>query len=171
MKPWGGSGRSIAETVVILVICRVVIDSGLFTPGFGVCCLQRGRRPGKTCHVQWSTWTLGEHVEEWHSLKKVSVLPIAITDHTATEHLQSFSGSGHLTAVRNVPLLHTSTQHPGISLHDQAFSRVGTATTNVGWKCLGTRVPRTPNCSLGWIINLDLFYRNTSYPKTQRTYH
>ena len=68
-------------------------------------------------------------MEEWHSLKKVSVLPIETTDHTATEHLQSFSGSGHLIAVQNVPLLHTSTQRPGMSLHDQAF---GTA-NNKRW--------------------------------------
>jgi len=95
-------------------------------------------------------------VEEWHFPRKpqVNVLRIATTDHAATE--QTTSGSlGDISWVqktphrRNAPLLHTSTQWPGKSLHVISFTRPSPAlaqqVTNAGVRRSGYEVNR-PVC-------------------------
>ena len=72
-------------------------------------------------------------MEEWHLPRKpqVSTLPIANTDHGMTER-STLVSLGDVSRVqkaalhlyrRNVPLPHTSTQRPGMSLHVISFTR------------------------------------------------
>ena len=98
-----------------------------------VCHLQhwRGGRPDKSLHMQWRTWTLGGRVKEYvaHSQKthkcatECSHSPLSswVVDIWQSWWVQKAAPQLYR---RNVPLLHTSTQRPGTSLHVSSVSAV-----------------------------------------------
>ena len=59
--------NSIASSLIVhtaLSTALLASYPGLLTPAFAACSTDTGR-PGKTDHMQWYTWTLDGHVEEW----------------------------------------------------------------------------------------------------------
>jgi len=86
-------------------------------------------------NVQWCAWTLGWHVEEWHIPGKLrESIVITTMNHGATKWSTSVS-IGNISQVQKAilfstnpkPPLHSSTQHPGTSLHVTSFTSVSTA--------------------------------------------
>jgi len=71
----------------------------------------------------------------------------------------------------NVPLLHTSTQHPGMSLHVISFTRSSPTlvlqVASAGWEGLGTRLSYTSSsCNTQWSKFALQLLRRTTYMHT-----
>jgi len=101
---------------------------GLLTPVFVTCSTNVGEDLVKLHdHVLWRTWTLGGCVEEWLIHRETASKWVCYRSQTQTiEQLstrhQAVLGSERLYG-RNVPLLHTFTQRPGMSLHMISLTR------------------------------------------------
>jgi len=96
--------------------------------------------------MQWCTWMLGAHVEEWHIPRKTSecnILWIAITDHTATER-STLGSLGNVSWVLHScteAMCHSSTHPPNVQVHHCTWSALpGLASTSTASdKCWGEK--------------------------------
>ena len=134
----------LCQAIKLAVDCsKFAITSypGLLPPAVVAC----STNTGKTDHMQWRTWMLGECVEEWHVPRKTASKWVhyqSQNDHGTAEHLTSGS-LGDTSWVqkaalqlyrKNVPLLHTSTQRSGT--RDQFYQVFPCISTAID-KCWG----------------------------------